>query len=192
MIDFNFDTNDPLKAGSVLVSEPFLADDYFTRSVIFLCDHNKDGSFGFVLNKYIDQKLSEFIKDFPEIGSRISVGGPVDTSTVFYIHALGDEIPNSVPCGNELSIGGDFKSLTAVLREDPEKSKKVRFFIGYSGWGKDQLKEELEKKSWIVLNSVTTEQIMDTSREDIWKKILEELGGKFKVMSKFPVNPSDN
>lgn len=192
MIDFNFDTNDTLKAGSVLVSEPFLADDYFTRSVIFLCDHNKDGSFGFVLNKYIDQKLSEFIKDFPEIGSRISVGGPVDTSTVFYIHALGEEIPNSVPCGKELSIGGDFKALTAVLREDPEKSKKVRFFIGYSGWGKDQLKEELEKKSWIVLNSVTTEQIMDTSREDIWKKILEDLGGKFKVMAKFPVNPSDN
>ncbi len=192
MIDFNFENNDQPEPGSVLVSEPFLADDYFSRSVIFLCDHHDEGSFGFVLNKFVDNKLTDFIKEFPSVSSRISLGGPVDTSNLFYIHDLGEEIPNSIPSSKGLYIGGDFKALTRILEEHPEKADHVRFFIGYSGWDKGQLKQELRQKSWIVLNNISKEQVLNTSDDDVWKKTMENLGGKFKVMSRFPLNPSDN
>lgn len=192
MIDFNFESNEQPEPGSVLISEPFLADDYFARSVIFLCDHHDEGSFGFVLNKFVDNKINDFIKEFPEISSRISLGGPVDTSNLFYLHDLGEEIPNSIPSARGLYIGGDFKALTRLLEEHPEKAGHVRFFIGYSGWDKGQLKNELDQKSWIVLNDISKEQILDTQDENIWKTTMEKLGGKFKVMSRFPLNPSDN
>lgn len=192
MIDFNFETNNELKAGSVLVSEPFLADNYFTRSVIYLCDHNADGSFGFVLNKHLDGTLGELGDNLPNIESRVSLGGPVDTSNLFYVHSLGDEVPNSIPCAKGLFIGGEFEAVKRILEEDPTKINQIRFFIGYSGWEKGQLEHELEEKSWIVLNNISKDQILNADNEGFWKKIMESLGGKFKVMSKFPINPSDN
>ena len=192
MIDFNFENSAQLQAGSILVSEPFLSDDYFSRSVIFLCDHNEDGSFGFVLNKYVENELTDFVKDFPQTDAKVSLGGPVDTTNLFYVHALGDKIPNSIPCTKDLFIGGDFKALRELLLIDPDLVSRVRFFIGYSGWEKGQLTHELKEKSWIVLNDIPQRIILDTSNEDIWKETMENLGGKFKVMSGFPINPSDN
>ncbi|MEJ7672182.1 MAG: YqgE/AlgH family protein [Chitinophagaceae bacterium] len=37
--------------GTLLIANPFLKDPNFIRSVIFLCEHKEEGSFGFVLNK---------------------------------------------------------------------------------------------------------------------------------------------
>ena len=192
MIDFNFENNTQLKPGSILISEPFLADDYFSRSVIFLVDHNKDGSFGFVLNKYIENELTDFIKNFPQVDVKVSLGGPVETSSLFYVHSLGDMIPNSIPCTKDLFIGGEFQKLRELLIINPELITKVRFFIGYSGWEKEQLNDELKEKSWIVLNDISKDIVLDTNNENIWEETLRKLGGKFKVMSGFPINPSDN
>ena len=192
MIDFNFENNNQLLPGSILVAEPFLLDDYFSRDVVFLCDHNADGSFGFVLNKYVDTKLSDFVDDFPDIQTQISIGGPVDMSNLFYIHSLGEEIEGSSPTANGLFIGGSFEDVKSVLREDATKSKNIRFFIGYSGWDKEQLNDEMKEKSWIVLNNIPENQVLDTTIEDIWTELLEKQGKKFKVMTKFPKNPSDN
>tara|TARA_B110000285_G_scaffold202510_1_gene237880 strand:+ start:2575 stop:3153 length:579 start_codon:yes stop_codon:yes gene_type:complete len=192
MIDFNFVNNNKLDSGSILVSEPFLLDDYFSRSVIFLCDHNADGSFGFVLNKYVDTKISDFVDGFPELDTKISVGGPVDMSNLFYIHTFGEQVKGSVKTSRELFMGGDFNDVKRILTEDNSAVKNIRFFIGYSGWDKGQLAAELDTKSWIVLNKVSKETILDSSNEDIWKDIMENLGGKFELMSKFPINPSDN
>ena len=192
MIDFNFENNNQVSSGSILVSEPFLSDDYFSRSVIFLCDHNVNGSFGFILNKFVDTDISEFVEDFPSIKTKISIGGPVDMSNLFYIHTLGEEINGSIPTSNGIYIGGDFKDVKRILNEDIENGKQIRFFIGYSGWDKAQLDSELKEKSWIVLNSIESKQILDLSSEDIWKDLMENMGGKFEIMSKFPVNPSDN
>jgi putative transcriptional regulator len=192
MIDFNFHTDNKLQSGSILLSEPFLNDDYFSRSVILLCDHSEEGSFGFVLNKFVDTKISDFVEGFPAVTTNISIGGPVDTANLFYIHSLGSQIKNCVPASKGLFIGGDFNDIKKALIDQPEKENKIRFFIGYSGWEKNQLTEELASKAWIVLNNVNNEQILDTKNENIWKETLEKLGGKFKLMAQFPINPSDN
>lgn len=192
MIDFDFSNNLLPEKGSLLISEPFLTDDYFARSVIYLCDHNEEGSFGFVLNKYVDTSLKDSVKGFPTIDFKVSVGGPVDTSNLFYVHDFGDEIDNALPIANGLFIGGSFEDMKKLIEKSPEKAKGIRFFIGYSGWEKDQLDEELKEKSWIVVNGMKRETILNTENDRLWKDILAELGGKFKAMSDFPKNPSDN
>ena len=192
MIDFNFENKNKLESGNLLVSEPFLSDDYFSRSVIFLCDHTPEGSFGFVLNKYVDTKISDFVDGFPDLDTRISIGGPVDMSNLFYIHSLGELVNGCVKTSNGLFVGGDFNDIKKILTEDNSAVEKIRFFIGYSGWDKGQLASELETKSWIVLNNISIEEILDSSNDDIWQDSMESLGGKFELMSKFPINPSDN
>jgi putative transcriptional regulator len=192
LIDFDFSNNAQPEKGSLLISEPFLTDDYFARSVIYLCDHNEDGSYGFVLNKFIETNLTEIVEDFPEIDFKVSIGGPVDTSNLFYVHDFGDQLENSLSISNGLFIGGSFDNMKVILNDSPTKAEGIRFFIGYSGWEKDQLNEELEGKSWIVVNGIKKETILNTKNDRLWKDIMSRLGGKFKVMSQFPKNPSDN
>lgn len=192
MIDFNFQNENPPERGSLLISEPFLVDRYFSRSVIYLCDHNQSGSFGFVLNNYVETGLKEMIEDFPDVEVRVSIGGPVDTSNLFFIHSLGDEIENSALISDGLYMGGNFQSVREILEKDQKKIDCFRFFIGYSGWESKQLESELDEKSWVVLNQTPQALILNTQKDDLWTELMSKMGGKFKVMSTFPKNPSDN
>jgi putative transcriptional regulator len=102
-----FDIKNDKKAtqGCVLISEPFLNDTYFKRSVVYLTEHTDKGSVGFVLNKPIDLKVQDVLHVFPVIETGISIGGPVSTNTVHYIHTLGSRLPNSVHVQDEIFWG---------------------------------------------------------------------------------------
>ena len=105
---------------------------------------------------------------------------------------MGSDISNSLQIQKNLFYGGDFDQICAVLEKTPEAREKIRFFIGYSGWDLEQLDNELKENSWITVNNVDHELILDTNHEDLWKAALEMQQGKFKMISKFPNNPNDN
>ena len=192
VIDFNFENNITPARGTLLVSEPFMHDKYFARSVVYLCDHNDTGSFGFVLNNYLETNLTEMINDFPDVDIRVSIGGPVDTSNLFFIHSLGEEIDGSALINDGIYIGGNFERVKELITDNPKKAEHFRFFVGYSGWEKEQLKDEMDEKSLVVVNKVPRSFILNDEKDDLWNEILENMGGKFKVMSTFPKNPADN
>lgn len=191
-IDLSFKNNKDPKNGNILISDPFLDEDFFRRSVILMCDHTSEGSFGFVLNHYLDVDLHTLDNDFPDINARISVGGPVDTQSLYFIHALGDRLGGSSPITGDLMFGGDYTELLKLLEEDNSVKDKVRFFLGYSGWGKDQLGEELKENSWLVATNIKDKEILSTADNDFWKSCLEKQGERFKTISKFPLNPNEN
>jgi putative transcriptional regulator len=177
--------------GRILISEPFLNDIYFKRSIILLTEHNAEGSIGFVLNKPVNMKIDEIIIDFPAFDCNISVGGPVSTNTVHYIHTLGELIPNSVKVHENLYWGGDFDFLKELIKEGAITKNQVKFFLGYSGWSPNQLKDELEQNSWLVCN-MAANKIMDNKMDEIWQQVLKSLGEKYKMWINSPENPSMN
>ena len=87
---FKIETNHigPAK-GKVLISEPFLCDYIFGRSVILLVDHTQDGSMGLVLNKPLPISLNDIINGL-ELAEDIPLyqGGPISMDTLFYLHTL--------------------------------------------------------------------------------------------------------
>lgn len=97
--------------GSILISEPFLQDAYFQRSVVLLIDHSAHGSTGFVINKKTDIILNSFfpeLEELPEIP--IYLGGPVSPNRLFFLHSLGDLIiPDTVNVNEHLYFDGDFE-----------------------------------------------------------------------------------
>lgn len=191
MLDLSFKNSNKPTVGSVLISDPFLDEDYFRRSVVLICDHNDEGTFGFVLNNYLDIDLHEVDSDFPDIQARISVGGPVETQSLFFIHSFGKEIEGAVAINDSLFFGGDYEQVQLLLK-DPSNKNRIRFFLGYSGWSKDQLKGELKENSWIVASNITANEILNTSNEKFWEYCLEKQGERFKTISKFPINPQNN
>ncbi len=189
---FKIDHNNILpKQGRVLISDPFLNDAYFKRSVVFLTEHNDKGTVGFVLNKPVDVAISEILADFPVIDTAISVGGPVGTNAVHYIHKLGDIIPNSVKVTGNLWWGGDFEVVKHLIKGGTLDSDKIRFFVGYSGWEPKQLEREISENSWVV-SELDSGIIMNSRTKESWQHVLNTLGGKYKLWTNFPENPGMN
>jgi len=192
-MDFNFlpeNENTPEK-GSILLSEPFLDDPYFKRTVILICEHNEEGSFGFVLNNYVDFDLKDVIDRMPNFDARVSIGGPVKNSNLYYIHTLGKEIADSIEVFEGVFMGGDFEVLKRKLLNNEISSDQVRFFVGYSGWSPNQLVDELRTKSWFV-TTATANTIMRTDISDLWGSILKSMGKKYEMIANLPDDPSQN
>ena len=192
MVDLSFRNNRFPKKGSVLISDPFIADGYFTRSVVLLCDYSKEGAFGFVLTNYLEFDFTTIDSSFPIPQAKVSVGGPVDTEHLFYIHNFGSLVEESILIKDNLYFGGNYSQLQEIILEDKENEKHVRFFLGYSGWGASQLIEELKENAWIVVDNISMEEIMDTQTKEFWKYCLEKQGEKYKIISQFPLNPNEN
>lgn len=191
-IEIKLDTNIAPGAGKILISEPFLEDPFFKRSVVLLCRHSlAEGSFGLVLNRFLDIEINEVITNFPAFGGRVGMGGPVEPSSLFYLHTRGKEIEDSLHVFDNIFLGGDFEKIKELLNLGIMTKKDIRFFIGYSGWAKDQLKQELEEKSWLVAET-SSKSVMQSSDNNLWEKALKDLGNDFGLLANFPEDPSLN
>ncbi len=188
---FSIENNILARQGRILISEPFLSDTYFHRSVVFLTEHSEEGSVGFVLNKPVDLSVNDVLGDFPEIEGEISIGGPVNTNTIHYIHTLGEAIPNSVKVLGNIYWGGDFEVIKDMITEGKIRSDQIRFFLGYSGWSPNQLENELSENAWVV-SELDPDTIMKGPDFGLWKDTLLKLGSKFRTWINFPENPSLN
>lgn len=191
-IDFFEVKNDKLaRAGRILISEPFLSDSYFKRSVVLLTEHTKEGSVGFVLNKPVDLGVKDILQDFPDLESGISIGGPVNTNSVHYIHTLGSKIPESVKVTDTIYWGGDFKTLKELIDAGEVKDDEIRFFLGYSGWSVNQLEKEINENAWLIAE-IDSETIMKGIKADFWNEVLKKMQNKYQVWANFPENPGLN
>lgn len=177
--------------GRLLISEPFLADPNFERTVVLLCEHNEEGSFGFVVNKPSPLKISEVMESIGGIDETVFVGGPVQQDTLHFLHRNTD-IDKAVKVRDEIYWGGDFESLVSLIDTSVIKPSDVRFYLGYSGWSSGQLESELQEDSWIVCDYVTDELLFDTDPTMMWKKALDSMGGRFSVYANYPVDPRLN
>jgi putative transcriptional regulator len=137
--------------GVLLVAEPSIIGDVsFNRSVVLLAEYNETGSVGFILNKPLEYKLKDFI---PEVNSSLRVynGGPVEQDNLYFIHRIPEIIPDSIEISNGIYWGGDFNAIAGLLHKDALREDQIRFFLGYSGWESQQLDQELEVNSWVVV-----------------------------------------
>jgi putative transcriptional regulator len=178
------------KVGRILISEPGLIDQYFKRSVILIVEHNDKGTVGFVLNRLIELNPHELMPDFPNFPSLVSIGGPVSPNSIHFIHTVGDIIPDTIQVAEGLYWGGDFEAVKALINQNKITPRQIRFFVGYSGWGKNQLNKELKEGSWVV-SELDIVQIM-AAKEDLWSRIVAQMGPKYKSWTLYPENPSLN
>ena len=179
-----------VKPGKILLSEPFGRDMYFKRSVILIVEHNHAGTIGFSINKSISAPIKNIFKEFPIAPKNFTLGGPVELDSLHFIHTLGDQIHDSVQVTPEIYWGGDFEQLRFLLNHGKISDNQIRFFIGYCGWAVNQLSEEISKNMWVVSN-ISSKEIFSPD-ENIWFKVIERLGQKFKPWLNVPEVPELN
>jgi len=177
--------------GRILISVPFLQDFYFRKSVVLLAEHNDEGSFGIIINKPVEVKLSDIAEEFEGFDAPVFLGGPVKTDSLFFIHTRPDLIDEGMPILDGLFWGGNIDTVKQLIKEGRLNKNEIRFFIGYSGWMADQLNRELEEKSWVV-SLTNPAQVFRSNPQELWGQTLKKLGNEYKFWVVYPPDPSYN
>lgn len=179
--------------GSLLVSAPFLKDYHFARSVVLVVEHNDEGSMGIVMNKNFSNlmTLNELVPELTSIPPiPLYKGGPVGRDTLFYLHTF-SYLKDALPLGNGLYVNGDFEQMKRYILAGGETQGMVRFFMGYAGWQRGQLTQEIEANTWMVSNDSQVD-LLNMYLRDLWKESLCDMGGKYAVWSRYPKYPIMN
>ncbi len=177
--------------GRFLVSEPFMSDQNFQRTVILLVEYGDQGSLGFVINRKLKVKIHEVVEGVPSVDAPVFMGGPVEQNTLHFVHRLGANLAGSRNIYDDIFWGGSFDDLQHQLKLGMVDPNEILFFIGYSGWGPGQLENEIERKSWIVAPEAP-EFIFRKEYKDMWRQILKSMGAKYQVISNYPTDPRLN
>ena len=176
--------------GIILISEPSLRDFYFRQSVVLLAEHNEEGSFGIIINKPIETRLNEVLKEFTNLDIPIYLGGPVKTDSIFFIHTK-ENVEKSLKIIDGLYWGGDIDTIREMMTMGMITENEIRFFIGYAGWNPNQLDREISEKSW-VLSHTTVEEVINQHPEQLWPDYLRSMGSDYAIWANFPADPSFN
>lgn len=177
--------------GRLLLSEPLMGDFYFGRSVVLLAEHNDQGSFGVIMNKPVTSSFNEVLTGFPDFDAPVYIGGPVESDSLFYIHTIGESLEGAAEIIKGLYWGGDIDALREMMLIKTIQPKDIRFFIGYSGWGAEQLESELKRNSWVITKS-SKSRLLSMDPLNMWENLLKNMGENYSYWSKFPIDPNTN
>jgi putative transcriptional regulator len=181
----------PLSPGTLLVAEPFLKDPNFKRTVVLICEHQEEGSFGFVINRDFKHTLEDLMPELEGMDIPVFFGGPVQKDTLHFLHQRPDLIPGGLEITNGVFWGGDFAEAIRLLQHDILDRHSIRFFIGYSGWTGGQLESELKEKSWLT-TPARKQLVFHRKIDEVWKDSLRDMGAEYEMLINFPTDPSLN
>lgn len=176
--------------GKLLLAEPFMLDPNFKRSVVLLCEHNEQGTMGFIINKKTELSLNDVVLDFPDFEAPVYFGGPVQPNTLQFLHR-GNPIENSIEIVEGIYWGGSFEELKTLMTVGAVKADDFLFLVGYCGWDENQLNFEMAEKSWVIADA-DEETIFNENPNSLWSEVMRKLGKKYAVMASFPEDPSLN
>jgi putative transcriptional regulator len=180
-----------IKAGDILIAKPFLQDGHFKRSVIYMCEHNDNGSMGFIINKNHGMVLRDVFPHLKNGNFSLFEGGPVSSNQLFYTHTLGKLLPESIPIKDNVYWGGNFFELCTMIESNKVLPHQIRFYIGYSGWDKQQLNEEIKNDMWFHKQADYT-KLMDVTTQEIWGKELIKINSGYCAFANYAFDPSLN
>ncbi len=176
--------------GTLLISEPFIQDPSFERSVILLVEKNQMGSIGFILNQQLNIKIKDVLHHIA-LQQTIYKGGPVALDSLHFLYHGSKPIHNSLKVIDGLYWGGDINELTNIIANGDLLPENIRFYLGYSGWDSGQLEAEIEQKTWVVA-SASVDCVFNLDAKKLWKKTMQSLGGEFALLANSPLDPNLN
>ena len=178
--------------GTLLVAPPLSDDANFRRTVVLLCEHSLEGSFGLILNRPLTLQLSEVLDGPFGYDATLSLGGPVEPNTLHFLHRFEEgRVPGAVPLPGGVCWGGDFEAVQALVRAGDASPAVLRFFLGYAGWAAGQLDAEIEHDGWI-LTRADVPAVFPDDQEKLWRDVLRRMGGEYALLANVPDDPRMN
>ena len=171
--------------GKLLISSPgLLTDMIFYKSIILIVDQTDEGITGFILNRPSDLFMYKEIDSSKKIKIGLNYGGPVSSDHYFLLRSKKEyfEILNIY---DNIYWGNNIEFLFNLIEENKVGINDFILFQGYSGWGRDQLDNEIENNSWIV-NDKKEDDVFKFKEKNSWNNLIKNLGDKYVLWSNSP------
>lgn len=162
--------------GMFLVARRTLYDPHFGQSVVYLIEHDQDGTLGLIVNRSSNISLSEAVPDIEgkqAAAHTIYYGGPVGMPMMLMLVRSKSAIEGMTHVVDDVYISSDRQVVDKVLAAKKIDSE-LRFYIGYSGWAAGQLDFELLRGDWYVVES-DTDAIFSDDTDSLWSRLIERL-----------------
>lgn len=168
--------------GDCLISEPMQREPFFSRSVVMIIDKDSNDCYlGLTLNHKLPFTMGDVFRDIKYLRDvPLYSGGPVETDRLFVLHTLGKKITGSMEIAQGLYTGGELKELFEYIAEGNDIEGRIRFFLGYSGWGDNQLETEMKSHYWALRDNINGEEAITGSGYEYWCEAVSGLGDKYR------------
>lgn len=171
-----------------LIATPSLNDNIFDHSVIYICEHNENGSMGIKINHRLPVNLAELFSQLDiqcnsEHINTISLldGGPVSTNQGFILHTTGEQRWDSqLKVSDHVYVTASKDILDDIAAEKGPDQHIVA--LGYAGWSAGQLESELKNNAWMTLPA-SEDILFNQNKENIWQQCIDQLGFDISQLS---------
>ena len=152
----------------------------FHRTVIYICEHDKHGSMGLIINRLSGLHLNDIFSSMQitvnkasEILTPVFTGGPVKENAGFVLHRNEDKWESSLQISQKLAITSSKDIIHALANDNgPEQSLIT---LGFSGWEVGQLEAEIAKNIWLVCPA-NEDIIFNVPITERWHSAIESMG----------------
>lgn len=175
-----------------LIAMPSLKDGIFERSVVYICEHNPEGAMGIIINQPVnislDELLAQTVKaetevetdiepaaepDKDTINKPVFKGGPVAEDRGFVLHTVYPGFSSSLQISDKLMITSSLDVLATLGTELQPDNYMVA--LGYSGWSKGQLEQEIADNSWLTVNA-DPDILFHVPIQQRWEQAVQKIG----------------
>jgi len=165
----------------ILIAMPHMADPYFGKAVVYICEHTKEGAMGLVINrpfmepdlKKLFTEIYEDNEDILKIVPTVHFGGPVMIERGIVLHSTDHTVKESVNITDDVAMTSHRNILSDISKKKGPNNFKL--FLGHSGWGAKQLEKEIECGDWLLQNT-TPDFIFDVPENFMWSQAARTLG----------------
>lgn len=173
----------------------------FERTVILLLrsgsNKPREGPFGVILNRPTSQTIKELDHENRTLTGVFGdceyfYGGPLESELLLLLqeqgkaHANKKQFDEIIPGISHVSVD-KLPNAARLMKGGAVKSGDFRYFIGYSGWGLDQLLDEIDAGYWYVA-SCSSAVLQVTPADKLWQKVLWLMGGLYAELSRKPLD----
>jgi putative transcriptional regulator len=128
----------------LLVARPQLKSPLFGESVVLVTRHGRSPPFGVILNRPARPAANAG-------GDAFFLGGPVEPDLrPFLVELAGMPPPELLGLGHKVYLGFGDRQLAAARAKEAQP-RRLRRFVGISGWAYGQLENEIARGDWALL-----------------------------------------
>ncbi len=177
--------------GRLLVATPLLGDPHFSRTVVYLLEHDGGGTVGVVLNRPSHTPVGHVLPDWQDAMSGPAVvfgGGPVQPDGALCLGELAHRLAadrtgvrHIVDSVAAVDLDCDVPTVTGV-------TTRLRVFAGHAGWAERQLAHEIDEGAWWVLPG-TPDDLFSVEPTPLWSRVLRRQPPPLSLLSTYPRDP---
>lgn len=171
-----------------LIAMPAMADENFSQTVTFICEHNPQGALGIIINRPLEMRLSDVFKQLklpttrePVSSQPVLQGGPVQTDRGFVVHrAQSRDWDSTLRVSDQVHVTTSRDILDAMARGEGPTDAFVA--LGYAGWEAGQLESEMVQNAWLSVGA-DPEVLFAIPFEERWHAAGRLLGVDLSTLS---------